>query len=175
MVASALVCRFFVLATTVGKLRVTAGPSGVLSLEFRPDDLAKLRARLSERLEIDVRLEQSRDLPVLDELDEYFRGTRREFSVELDLSLVRGFELTVLRKLVKVPFGTTISYGELAARSGNARAARAVGGAMRKNPIPILVPCHRVTAVGGAIGGFSGGLDVKRALLALEGVSGLSF
>jgi methylated-DNA-[protein]-cysteine S-methyltransferase len=105
------------------------------------------------------------------ELDAYFAGTLRAFSVPLDWSLVSGFTERVLRELATgVPFGAVVGYGELAARAGDASASRAVGAAMGANPLPVVVPCHRVVAADGGIGGFSGGLDTKRALLALEGV-----
>jgi methylated-DNA-[protein]-cysteine S-methyltransferase len=94
--------------------------------------------------------------------------------VPVDLSLVSGFRREALEILRGVPFGTMISYGELARRMRRPLAARAVGGALRANPIAIIVPCHRVAASDGTLGGFSGGLDVKRKLLENEGIEALS-
>ncbi len=104
-------------------------------------------------------------------LDGYFNGLSVDFdTIRLDL---RGteFELSVWRALKRVPFGSTVSYGELAAAAGSPRGARAIGRALGKNPVPIIVPCHRVIESGGGLGGFSMGLNVKRRLLAIEGVS----
>lgn len=106
------------------------------------------------------------------QLREYFAGSRAEFDLPL---APRGtpFQLAVWGTLRKIPYGQTISYGELAARVGNPKASRAVGSANGANQIPIVIPCHRVIAAGGKLGGFGGGLPVKEALLALEGWSGL--
>jgi methylated-DNA-[protein]-cysteine S-methyltransferase len=106
------------------------------------------------------------------EIDEYFAGTRRAFTVPLDWRLTTGFRRAVLQELARVPFGAVVTYGELAHRVGRPGGARAVGRAMATNPLPLVVPCHRVLAAGGRIGGYSGGtgLDTKRMLLALEGV-----
>lgn len=105
------------------------------------------------------------------ELDAYFAGALRGFSVPLDWSLTAGFARRVLRELVAaVPYGTVVGYQVLADRVGEPGAARAVGAAMGSNPLPVVVPCHRVVESGGGIGGFGGGLEIKRALLALEGV-----
>lgn len=106
-----------------------------------------------------------------DQLDAYFRGDLREFTVPLDWSLSGGFNERVLRALLEsVPYGSTAGYQDLADRVGEPGAARAVGAAMGSNPLPVVVPCHRVVERGGGIGGFGGGLETKRALLALEGV-----
>ena len=105
------------------------------------------------------------------ELDAYFAGTLREFTVDLDWSLIAGFNRRVLRELATgVPYGTVVGYQTLADRVGEPGAARAVGVAMGSNPLPVVVPCHRVVESDGGIGGFGGGLEIKRALLALEGV-----
>jgi methylated-DNA-[protein]-cysteine S-methyltransferase len=106
-------------------------------------------------------------VPVRQQLEEYFRGTRRTFDVPL---APRGtpFQLRVWAELVKIPYGTTISYGELARRLGDPNLTRAVGAANGANPISILVPCHRVIGTNGSLVGYAGGLDLKRALLELE-------
>jgi methylated-DNA-[protein]-cysteine S-methyltransferase len=101
------------------------------------------------------------------QLHEYFSGRRREFHLPLAFEGT-AFQKSVWRQLQEIPYGETISYGELAKRVGNPKASRAVGSANGKNPIPIVVPCHRVIAAGGKLGGFGGGLPTKQALLDLE-------
>ena len=103
------------------------------------------------------------------ELKEYFRGERKRFTFPWSLS-VPGFEGKCLRALTSVPFGKTVSYGELAAMAGSPRGARAAGNAVHKNPLPILIPCHRVILGDGRLGGFGGEPEIKKALLRLEGV-----
>jgi methylated-DNA-[protein]-cysteine S-methyltransferase len=102
------------------------------------------------------------------ELKEYFAGSRRKFAVEINPEGT-AFQLSVWRVLQKVPYGKTVSYGELAKRVGNPKASRAVGAANAANPIPIIIPCHRVIGAGGDLTGFGGGLAVKQYLLELEG------
>jgi methylated-DNA-[protein]-cysteine S-methyltransferase len=102
------------------------------------------------------------------ELEEYFEGQRQEFGLPLDLRAT-GFQAVVLRELARVPYGRTDTYGHLAASAGNPRAARAVGMVMNRNPIPIVLPCHRIVGANGSLTGYAGGLHVKRALLELEG------
>lgn len=104
------------------------------------------------------------------DLDAYFAGTRRSFESPLDLRLSTGFRREVLGQLCDVGYGTTVSYSTLAAASGRPRAVRATASACATNPLPIIVPCHRVVRSDGSLGGYLGGLDAKRALLALEGV-----
>jgi methylated-DNA-[protein]-cysteine S-methyltransferase len=116
------------------------------------------------------------DRHIARQLDEWFAARRHVFELALDLHGVDGFRRTVLETLVReVPWGETVSYGELAALSGSPRAARAVGSAMRHNPIPFVIPCHRVIAAGNKIGGYGGGrrdaIALKRELLAREGVT----
>jgi len=107
--------------------------------------------------------------PVRFQFQEYFAGTRTTFTLKVDLRAVRSdFNETILEACRGIPFGHTVTYGELAERAGSPGAARAVGTAMSQNPVPIVVPCHRVVASGG-LGGFTGGIDNKRTLLAHEG------
>ncbi len=124
-------------------------------------------AVLASRLKAQLAHGGNRD--AVAQLFEYFSGSRRQFDLPLDL---RGtaFQLAVWEKLLGVPYGETISYGELALEIGKPTAARAVGAAVGANPIPIIVPCHRVIGKTGELVGFGGGLDLKRRLLALEGV-----
>jgi methylated-DNA-[protein]-cysteine S-methyltransferase len=104
------------------------------------------------------------------ELDEYFGGDRRDFDVPIDWSLTTGFTQRVLRATAAIPFGSVSSYAGVATDAGNPRATRAAGNALGSNPIPIVVPCHRVLRSGGRLGGYTGGLEKKETLLRLEGV-----
>ena len=117
------------------------------------------------------------DTRVKQQLREWFAGQRHDFDVELDLDGVDGFRRTVLETLAReVLWGEVVTYGELAGMAGRPRAARAVGSAMRDNPLPFVIPCHRVVAAGGRIGGYGGGRNsvaLKRRLLEREGVTGL--
>jgi methylated-DNA-[protein]-cysteine S-methyltransferase len=154
--------------TPVGPLTLAATPAGVVRIEFGGGErvLEELASEVSPRV---VRLPGRLD-DVRRELGEYFAGQRRSFDVPVDRRLSRGYRRTVLEALSReVPYGHTVSYKELAERTGNPNASRAVGSAMATNPIPIVVPCHRVLRTGGALGGYGGGPDRKRYLLELEG------
>ena len=155
--------------TPVGPLLVAVTEAGIRRIGFDPDldrDLDRLARDAGLRvLRVPRRLDR-----VKRQLDEYFSGRRREFELEVDLAAVAPFQRAALTELARVPFGQVTSYGSLAARIGKPRAARAVGGAMNRNPIPIVLPCHRVVGSTGSLVGYGGGLDRKRALLALEGV-----
>jgi methylated-DNA-[protein]-cysteine S-methyltransferase len=148
-------------------LTVLAGARGVRRIGFGSEaiDVAALNG--------EVELSEGCDDEIAIELDEYFAGRRRRFTMPVDLSSVEGgFPRTVYELLQQdVSFGETVSYGELAEMAGRPGAARAVGNAMSRNPAPIVVPCHRVVAAGGRIGGYGpSGVSTKRFLLALEGV-----
>jgi methylated-DNA-[protein]-cysteine S-methyltransferase len=128
--------------------------------------LSELAARVSPRvLEAPAELDAARR-----ELDLYFEGKLDRFDLPLDWSLSGGFRLRVLRAIARIPYGQTRSYTEMARKAGNERAVRAAGTACGSNPIPLVVPCHRVLRTGGALGGYGGGLPMKRGLLELEGV-----
>jgi len=107
--------------------------------------------------------------PARRQLDEYFEGKRQRFDLAVDLALQADFNRRVLRELARVPYGEVVTYGELAARSARPRAARAVGTVMNRNPLPIVLPCHRVIGSNGKLVGYGGGLHRKEALLRLEG------
>jgi methylated-DNA-[protein]-cysteine S-methyltransferase len=107
--------------------------------------------------------------PTRRQLDEYFAGKRKRFDLDVDLRLARDFGRTVLEELGRVPFGEVTTYGALAAKAGKPRAARAVGTIMNRNPVPIVLPCHRVVGANGSLVGYAGGLDRKQTLLRLEG------
>jgi methylated-DNA-[protein]-cysteine S-methyltransferase len=126
--------------------------------------LEDLAARVSPRvLEASAPLEEARR-----ELDLYFEGRLRKFDLALDWRLSRDFRRRALRAVNRIPYGQTRTYSEVAASAGNGRAVRAAGTACGSNPIPIVVPCHRVLRIGGALGGYGGGLPMKESLLELE-------
>jgi len=132
-----------------------------------PDELlADLAARVSPRvLEAPAELDEVRR-----ELDLYFEGRLDRFDLPLDWRLSSGFRRRVLRAIDRIPYGQTRNYTEMARKAGNERAVRAAGSACGSNPIPLIVPCHRVLRTSGALGGYGGGLPMKQALLELEGV-----
>ena len=153
----------------VGRLMVAATPRGLVRVAFplEPSDavLEQLAERVSPRvLEAPARLDDVRR-----ELDEYFEGRRQRFEIPIDWFLTHGFFRRVLRNTARIGYGKVSTYGEVAARAGSPRAVRAAGNALGSNPIPIVVPCHRVVRTGGALGGYGGGLDRKEFLLKLEG------
>lgn len=158
--------------TPIGTLSLAATPAGLVRVGFprEVDTFAdELADHLSPRV---VRLPRRLDA-ARRQLDEYFEGRRRRFELHVDLALAHGFRRVVLERLFEeVGFGETLSYTELAQRSGSPKASRAVGSAMATNPVPIVVPCHRVLRSGGQLGGYGGGLEVKRYLLDLEGAAG---
>ncbi len=152
-----------------GPLIVAATAAGLVRVAFESEAqdavLGDLAARLSPRLlEAPARLDGVRR-----ELDEYFAGRRVEFDLPLDWSLTRGFRRTVLEATYAIPFGRTETYRSVATAAGNPAAVRAAGSALATNPIPIVVPCHRVLRTDGGLGGYRGGLELKAALLRLEG------
>ncbi|MEU0336858.1 methylated-DNA--[protein]-cysteine S-methyltransferase [Streptomyces sp. NPDC006193] len=164
-----------VVGTDIGPLLLAATRDGLVSVVFHASDAVRDRTlqRLAARL--GGRPVQDADAPLLAEairqMRAYFAGERHDFDLPLDWSLISGFNRQVLRELaVGVPYGTVVGYGELAGRVGQPGGAQAVGAAMGANPLPVVVPCHRVVESDGGIGGFGGGLEIKRRLLALEGV-----
>lgn len=155
-----------VVDSPLGELLVAATERGLCRISYFPEEaLEELARDLGPRL-----LRVSRRLaPARRQLDEYFAGRRRRFEVEIDLAGRPDFQRLVLAELARVPFGEVTTYGKLAARVGRPGAARAVGGALNRNPLPIVLPCHRVVGAAGGLVGYAGGLERKRALLALEG------
>jgi methylated-DNA-[protein]-cysteine S-methyltransferase len=129
-----------------------------------------LLERLAQEISPRVLHAPARLDPVRRELDEYFAGTRTSFDLPLDFALSKPFARRILAVTARIPFGATSTYGEVAAEAGSPGAARAAGGALGSNPIPIVVPCHRVLARNGTLHGYTGGLDRKQRLLELEGV-----
>ena len=157
----------------LGELLVAVTPRGLVRLAY--DDEAvedEVLAELAERVSPRMLRAPERTDAVRRELDDYFAGRRRDFVTPVDWSLVSGFAANVLRATARVPFGSVTTYRDVAEAAGSPRAYRAAGNALGSNPIPIVVPCHRVLHAGGGLGGYTGGLDRKRRLLRLEGAIG---
>jgi len=152
-----------------GTLMVAVTRRGLVRLDYPGHDLdtelEDLAARVSPRVLESARATQG----VRRELDEYFTGNRRAFDVPVDLSLTTGFTRAVLTATSRIPFGSVSTYRAVAEAAGSPRASRAAGNALGSNPVPIVVPCHRVVRTGGGLGGYTGGLERKVALLRLEG------
>ena len=164
-----------VVGSGIGPLFLAATDEGLVNVVFHATDAVRDKAleRLASRLGTEP--VEAPGAPLLAEairqVEGYFAGERRAFELPLDWSLISGFNRQVLRELASgVPFGQVVGYGDLAGRVGQPGAAQAVGVAMGSNPLPVVVPCHRVVESDGGIGGFGGGLETKRKLLALEGV-----
>lgn len=158
--------------TPFGPLLVATTPQGLVKVSFplthdNEETLEDLATRISPRvLEVPAQLDEVRR-----QLDLYFEGRLREFNLPLDWQLSGGFRRRALRAIDRIPYGKTRSYTDIARSAGNERAVRAAGTACGANPIPIIVPCHRVLRSGGGLGGYGGGLPMKEALLELEGVN----
>jgi methylated-DNA-[protein]-cysteine S-methyltransferase len=157
----------------IGMLVAAATPRGLVTLSYEDRRgggtdavLDRVAAKLSPRmLEAPAKLDHVRR-----ELDEYFEGRRREFDLPIDWALTGDFTRRVLQATAAIPFGKVSTYGAVAAEAGNPKASRAAGRALGANPIPIVVPCHRVIGTNGRLTGYTGGLDRKIALLELEGI-----
>ena len=153
-----------------GPLLLAQTPRGLVRVGLPNQDADVLLEELARKVSPRV-LESA---PPLDrarrELDDYFEGRLDRFDLPLDWSLSDGFRLRVLHEIAAIPYGETRTYTEMAREAGNERAVRAAGTACGSNPIPVVVPCHRVLRIGGALGGYGGGLPMKQGLLELEGV-----
>ena len=162
-----------VVATPIGPLLLAATERGLVTVVFHAHGGAAEGAlgRIGRALRAEQVDDPSRLKAAEEQLAAYFAGRLRRFDLDLDFGLASGFNLRVLRVLrERVPYGKVVGYQDLADWVGEPGAARAVGVAMATNPLPIVVPCHRVIESDGGLGGFGGGLDTKRELLALEGV-----
>ncbi|MER5727955.1 methylated-DNA--[protein]-cysteine S-methyltransferase [Streptomyces sp. NPDC002138] len=162
-----------VVASPIGPLLLAATPEGLVKVEFHasPEMIEPLVTRLGAAALRPAPGEEALLAEPIRQLAAYFAGDLRRFALPLDWRLSSGFHRQVLQELDRsVPYGAVVGYGELAARVGQPGAAQAVGAAMGSNPLPLVVACHRVVENGGGIGGFGGGVETKRALLALEGV-----
>jgi methylated-DNA-[protein]-cysteine S-methyltransferase len=155
--------RYDVAESPVGDLFVASTDRGLCRISYHVEGADEQLARTFGARVLRMPLDDVRR-----ELDEYFEGRRHEFELPLDLR-VAPFHEAVLHQLARVPYGRTETYGSLAMKVGRPKAARAVGTVMNRNPIPIVLPCHRIVGANGSLTGYAGGLHVKRALLELEG------
>jgi methylated-DNA-[protein]-cysteine S-methyltransferase len=153
----------------VGQLLLAVTPRGLAYVAFEEEEREELLGRFARQLSPRILEHAASTDEVRRQLDEYFAGARTRFDLKLDRRLMRGIARDVLAATARVPFGRTTTYGALAERIGRPRASRAVGNALGSNPIPIVVPCHRVLRAGGDVGGYAGGPSRKRRLLTLEG------
>ncbi len=154
----------------LGELLVAVTEAGLVRLSWVADGTGPVLEMLARTVSPRVLEAPSRTDRVRRQLDEYFAGRRRRFDVEVDWRLTAGFGRAILQATAAIPCGEVRTYSQMAADAGSPRAARAAGNALGANPIPIVVPCHRVVRAGGHLGGYTGGLDRKRHLLRLEGV-----
>ena len=158
------------LDSPVGTLLVAVTPRGLVRVAYL--DAGEEEATVLEQLATTVSPRVLAAPRKLDEprreLDQYFAGRRRQFELPLDWQLTRGFGRKVLEATARIPYGATATYKQVATQAGNARAYRAAGNALGSNPIPIIVPCHRILHSGGGLGGYTGGLERKRVLLGVE-------
>lgn len=154
--------------TAIGRIYLAQHPQGLSALTLG-DTAEEILFTYLQRHYPKAELSESRERlkEVTDQLGAYFFGTLTDFSVDFHLSGT-AFQQQVWKELLKIPYGETISYGDLANRLGNPGGMRAVGAANGQNPIPIIIPCHRVIAADGSLGGYTGGLKIKRQLLDLE-------
>jgi methylated-DNA-[protein]-cysteine S-methyltransferase len=159
---------YAMLDSPVGQLLVARTPLGLARIAYVDGDeepvLAEMASRLSPRV---LAAPRQLDVPRR-ELDEYFSGRRRRFDLPLDLRLMTDFTRRVLTATAAIPYGSVSTYREVATRAGSPRGFRAAGNALGANPLPIVLPCHRVLHSGGGLGGYTGGLERKRTLLAIE-------
>ena len=154
--------------TPVGRLLVAATPLGLVRVAYAREDHDAVLTALAERISPRVLLAPAKLDDAARQLDDYFTGRRHGFDLPLDLRLARGFRRSVLEHLPGIGYGRTVSYADLAAEVGSPRAVRAVGTACATNPLPLVLPCHRVVRRDGTPGRYVGGPEVKRRLLDLE-------
>ena len=162
MTSNQTVRNTLVMSSPVGKLTLVASSKGLVAIDVRNNTKQVVTAKDASAQEILLKTKK--------QLEQYFAGKRTSFDVALDL-VGTEFQVKAWRALCRIPFGKTITYGQQASNIKKPKAFRAVGSANGKNPIPIIVPCHRVVASDGSLGGYSLGLKMKKQLLALEGVS----
>ena len=153
----------------IGELLVAVTPRGLAAVAFEDDRRDELVERIARELSPRILSSARPTDAARRELEQYFRGERERFDLRLDRRLMHPFAKDVLGATARVPFGQVATYGQIAARIGHPSAARAVGAALGSNPIPIVVPCHRVIGAGGKLTGYAGGLSRKEYLLRLEG------
>lgn len=157
-----------VIDSPLGPLWIAVGPKGVLAIHYGAEPSHGELARIVRTYGPGVLPDPRRADTVARELDQYFEGKRRTFGVAVDLSTLTPFQQRILGATARVPYGDVATYATVAAEAGNRKASRAAGAALGSNPVPIVVPCHRVLASDGSLGGYGGGLEAKRRLLQLE-------
>ena len=157
------------LDSPLGTLTAFVTPDGLLRLSYPGEPIERQLSEVAADVSPRILAAPERTDRVRRQLDEYFAGTRHAFDLPIDWRLLRGFRSAVLRATAAIPFGSVSSYREIATAAGSPNAYRAAGNALGSNPIPIVVPCHRVLHAGGGLGGYTGGLHRKRYLLTLEG------
>jgi methylated-DNA-[protein]-cysteine S-methyltransferase len=158
------------LDSPLGPLTLFVTPRGLVRLSYSGEPIDAQLQELADVVSPRVMEAPERTDEARRQLDEYFAGDRRRFDVPIDWRLLRGFRAGVLRATARIPFGSVSSYREVATAAGSPNAYRAAGNALGSNPLPIVVPCHRVLHTGGGLGGYTGGLERKEFLLRLEGV-----
>lgn len=158
------------LDSPLGTLTAFVTADGLVRLSYPGEPIDRQLAALAVAISPRILAAPERTDVIRRQLDEYFAGARRSFDLPIDWRLLRGFREAVLRATAAIPFGSVSSYRQVAEAAGSPNAYRAAGNALGSNPIPIVVPCHRVLHSGGGLGGYTGGLDRKRYLLSLEGV-----
>ena len=157
-----------VIDSPLGPLWIAVGPKGVLAIHYGNAPSHGELARIVRTYGPGVLPDARRADPVARELDQYFSGKRKTFDVAVDLSTLTTFQRGILAATAGVGFGEVSTYAKVAAKAGSERASRAAGQALGSNPVPIVVPCHRILASDGSLGGYAGGLEAKRVLLQLE-------
>ncbi len=157
-----------IIDSPVGPLLVAATERGLVRVAYAREDHDAVLQQLADKISPRILRAPTRLDAVTRELDEYFAGTRHTFDITLDWRLSAGFRSTVLHHLPEIGYGHTASYAAVAQLAGNPKAVRAVGTACATNPLPVVVPCHRVVRSDGAMGGYLGGVEAKRILLDLE-------
>jgi methylated-DNA-[protein]-cysteine S-methyltransferase len=155
----------------VGPLLLAATDIGLVRVAYSREDHDTVLQTLADRISPRILHAPARLDPAARELDEYFAGTRQTFDLALDWQLSAGFRASVLHRLPDIGYGHTASYATVAALAGNPKAVRAVGTACATNPLPVVIPCHRVVRSDGSMGGYLGGVEAKRTLLTLEDVA----
>lgn len=154
--------------TAIGRVLAAVTPTGLVRLGFAQPAEDALLDELARRVSPRILRAPARLAPIIAELEGYLAGRRRTFDCPLDWRLAGGFQRAVLGAAAAIPYGSTATYGAVAAAAGRPRAARAAGRALATNPLCVVVPCHRVVPAAGGVGGYAGGGDAKRRLLALE-------
>jgi methylated-DNA-[protein]-cysteine S-methyltransferase len=158
-----------VVDSPLGPLWIAVGPRGLLAIHYGKAPSSGELGRIVRTYGPGLLPDSRRSDPVARELDQYFAGKRRSFDIAVDLGGLTDFQRRILGATARVAYGEVATYARVAAKAGNKKASRAAGQALTANPIPIVVPCHRIVATDGSLGGYAGGLEAKRRLLALEG------